>query len=378
MIEIFNTSTVKNLTRRKKRRQGHCLYRGELASQEPCSCGASSFVAVHRCEKHRLCCPHGNAAKIKGWEHATLPVNCDGCPDYAGRAMPFDHISVKPRYITTGQRVRDARKLAGMLPVDTAGIIGVARSGLAVAADVAMLLHLPLRSINQKTGVVSDLGNGSRLRKGRVTSSRWIVVDDTCMTGYSIEQIKGHIPNAEIAVLYWNPHAAIQGKGVTPDYYVHKYHWPHLLEWNLFNSVLVPHVATDMDGVLCEECPASHDDDGDRYAEFLSEARPLHLIRRCPVPLIVTARLEKYRTQTERWLSRHGVQFNRLEMFPHESRDGHCIGTWKGEIYSQWAEQHHASPGPHIFIESCPLQSRRISEASGRLVVCPTNGECFW
>jgi hypothetical protein len=45
---------------------------------------------------------------------------------------------------------------------------------------------------------------------------------------------------------------------------------------------------------------------GPRYENFLVNARPKFLPRKYHVKLICTARLEKWRPQTEEWLRRHG------------------------------------------------------------------------
>src|SRR5690606_15176720 len=117
--------------------------------------------------------------------------------------------------------------------------------------------------------------------------------------------------SAIAAAVYVNPFARVK-----PDVWVRDLPWPHLLEWNLFNSVLSPSMAVDFDGILCHDCPPQDDDDGPRYARFLREVQPLYVMRKTVVQLIVTARLEKYRPQTLDWLARHGIAVKTLVMGP--------------------------------------------------------------
>ncbi len=64
-------------------------------------------------------------------------------------------------------------------------------------------------------------------------------------------------------------------------------------------------MALDFDGILCQDCQPWQDDDGDNYVQWMKTATPLYVPRRTEVPLIVTARLNKYRAITQAWLDRH-------------------------------------------------------------------------
>jgi hypothetical protein len=97
------------------------------------------------------------------------------------------------------------------------------------------------------------------------------------------------------------------------------------------------------------------------------------------IPLIVTARIEQYRPQTEEWLRRHGVSVDELVMAPWGSlaeRNRHDVAAWKAEHYRRFLKRRHALKPP-LFIESCPHQAARIARLSGGLVVCPAAGRCF-
>ena len=251
-----------------------------------------------------------------------------------------------------------------------------------MATMLAMYLQLPMITIRQTANDVVATGNGWRLGGNRHVDpmqGRILVVDDTVMTGNSLKAIRplvqSQIGQALYAAVYVNPLAKEK-----PDLWAVDLPWPHLLEWNLFNSVLSPSVAMDFDGILCHDCLADQDDDGVRYLEFLRTTAPRYLPRRVSVPLIVTARLEKYRPQTEDWLKRHGVQWQRLVMHPAETlaeRHRDDIAAYKARHYTEWASHHRAAPGPILFVESDDRQASRIAQLSGRMVVCPGTARVY-
>ncbi|TXH16723.1 MAG: hypothetical protein E6R03_05020 [Hyphomicrobiaceae bacterium] len=280
------------------------------------------------------------------------------------------------RFIKSAQLQEDIKLLLAKVPSDVTAIAGVARSGLSVATMLAMYLQLPMITIRQTLNDIVDTGNGWRLggskhidpRQGKI-----LVVDDTVMTGNSIKAIRPlvsrEIGNAIYAAVYVNPLAKLK-----PDIWAVDLPWPHILEWNVFNSILSPSCAMDFDGILCHDCPPGSDDDGEKYLDFIRNAAPLYVPRRTAIPLIVTARIEKYRAETEAWLSRHGIRWQQLVMHPAKTlrermRDN--IPAYKARHYAAWAKNHRPSPGPIIFFESEDRQAREIARESKLMVICP-------
>ena len=325
-----------------------------------------------------------NAAidEVKKQPKSTLPTNSHRhVRKFSG--SPFRAVgNEQPRFITSQQFQTDIKELLGKIPSDITAIAGVARSGLSVATMLAMYLQLPMITIRQTANDVVATGNGWRLGGNRHVDpmqGRILVVDDTVMTGNSLKAIRplvqSQIGQALYAAVYVNPLAKEK-----PDLWAVDLPWPHLLEWNLFNSVLSPSVAMDFDGILCHDCLADQDDDGVRYLEFLRTTAPRYLPRKVSVPLIVTARLEKYRPQTEDWLKRHGVQWQRLVMHPAATlaeRHRDDIAAYKARHYTEWASRHRAAPGPILFVESDDRQASRIAQLSGRMVVCPGSARVY-
>jgi len=204
-----------------------------------------------------------------------------------------------------------------------------------------------------------------------------VVIDDTVMTGNSLKAVLPRIretyPTALSAAVYVNPNA-----NVKPDIWVRDLPWPHVLEWNLFNSVMTPHCAFDMDGVLCYDCPPGSDDDGANYAKFLAEATPKFYVRKVPIT-VVTARLMKYERQTRDWFAQNGFNVQELVMGPwhnNQQRAQADVAKFKSDAFKRFSQRGHAIKPP-MFVESDPGLAERIAQLSGGIVVCPTSERCY-
>src|SRR4051812_30935758 len=108
---------------------GHCSLYGRAVTQreyELCSCTTANpaFNDPAKCAERR-----------RRWLGNPKPE--------PSRPVPVPR-STPPEWISTARLARDATLLAGLLPLDVAGIVGVPRSGLIPAAIVATYLHLPL------------------------------------------------------------------------------------------------------------------------------------------------------------------------------------------------------------------------------------------
>ena len=317
--------------------------------------------------------------KRKRRERGSVTVDRKGFPSGMHWARSFQPTNGTPDFITTEQLVADTLSLIPRLPPDVTMVVGSARSGLIPASLVAMMLHLPITIVRNRQKDFVPAGHGWRLLQGApTTQGKILVIDDTTMTGNSLlrmKQILEGMPGEKIyASVYCNPAAVNK-----PDLWAVDLPWPHLLQWNLPNSVLLDSFALDFDGILCEDCLPADDDDGLRYERFLQDARPLYLVRKKPITLIVTARLEKYRPQTMAWMDRWGISAKKLVMGPWadiEDRRRDDIAAWKAESLKRFFSTRDRI-SPKFFIESDPKQAQRIAELTGRLVVCPSAKCCF-
>lgn len=286
-------------------------------------------------------------------------------------------------FISSEQFQRDIKNLVAKVPSDITAIAGVARSGLSAATMLSMYLHLPMVTIRQTMRDVVPTGNGWRLGGSKHVNPRTdrvLVVDDTVMSGNSFKSLRNllrtEFGNYTTCAVYVNPNAAVK-----PDFWAVDLSWPHLLEWNLFNSVLSPNMAVDFDGILCRDCRPDQDDDGPKYLDFIRNAQPLYLPRKAQIPMIVTARIEKYRQPTLEWLHRYGISVKSLVMHPAANlrlRQRDDIARFKAEHVKRWKKIHKVKGPPPIgFIESDVNQARRIAELSGVMTICPAAARVF-
>lgn len=266
-------------------------------------------------------------------------------------------------WITTAELARDSVRLAELLPPDTARIVGIPRSGMIPASIIAAHLHLPLWELTG--GFFRRLASGSR-GFGTV-EGQTVVVDDTVYNGSALRKAREEMRGqpARFAAVYCK-----DDRVGDVDFYVRTFrHSDDLLEWNFFNNhwYLLHGVACDFDGVFCYDPTIPDYDEGpglERYREWLTQARPLHLPRARPVELIVTARLERFRCETEAWLKKWGVSFRRLIMNPADR------ASQRGDVAAIKAQAYFAS-SCRWFVESDPRQAERIFEISKKRVICP-------
>ena len=275
--------------------------------------------------------------------------------------------SIAYRYFETTDLIKDSYKLIPYVPIDTDVIAGGARSGLFPATVLSTVLHRPLLSVG-KTEVV-EAGGGWRIKAKPPSSYKKIfLAEDTVYSGRSIsiniEVLKKTFPEAQIltGVVYVHPKSLDK-----VDHYVLSLPGRHYLEWNFFNSIAISRCVFDFDGILCEEIPSKDDDDGERYTKALQNAIPKHYVRREPIPVIATARLEKYREITEAWLAKHGMSCKKLVMGPWASNQERAIpgeiAKFKAGVYSSYSYT--------LFVESNPKQAAEIADLTGKEVLCP-------
>lgn len=284
------------------------------------------------------------------------------------------------RFISLRQMGRDVLDLVGKMPANISMVCGIPRSGMIPASMLSTLLNLPLGEVS-RTGEIRTLDRGVRMDVygGRVTEGIPLIVDDTIYNGYQIQQLRRQIQQPVMyAVVYARPESFS-----LVDFYAKELPSPHLLEWNLFNggiwngnasnAILAGGFATDLDGILCFDCPLPDADGGpglDAYENWMRNARPKWLTRSVTTKLIVTARLEKYRPITEQWLKKWGVRWDKLIMHPASAASQRGdVASWKSQIISE------STCG--LYVESDPNLARQIAERCRKPVVCPDSEQVF-
>lgn len=204
-------------------------------------------------------------------------------------------------------------------------IVGVPRSGLLPANFLALKFGRPLLAAELPESVSPWLSGSSERGIGK--PERILVMDDSATTGAAVlkarDTCKERFPDAEIhtAVLF----AAPNTEGLV-DYFQESIPQPRFFEWNIMHSKQGI-LATDMDGVLCENSPPGVSDDEEANVHWMKTAKP-HLIPGFTIDYIVTNRFERHREVTENWLKEHNVDYDQLLMSPLSAKpdtNGHQI-----------------------------------------------------
>jgi hypothetical protein len=228
------------------------------------------------------------------------------------------------------------------------------------ASIIAEQLHLALFSFTDQGWM--------RLKSGwRHTAAEddgyLLIVDDTVATGASRNNLSHPGRDYLFATIYCPPEQRTK-----VDLFQRLLPLPHYLEWNIFNSVYTPFLATDIDGILCSDPPArlleKQQECG--YEKWLIKAPLLQRPLREVIPLIATGRSRRYRQHTESWLEVSGIRYDQL-VFPQTEEEYLNPGKMKAEAYG--------ASSATIFIESDQKQARLIAKLTGKRVICPASQE---
>lgn len=340
-----------------------CQWRGD-SFHEPQACGCPATVELFRCSHPSAARRYVARTEI---ERATVPedlraaYSCEACQI---RHQPANLIPASRRkWITTAELIEDTLSLIPRL-TGYQSIIGVARSGLAPAALLAQMLHLPLYILRQTEGDLIHAGHGWRLHGRETGLSRPLLVDDTIGSGTSMQRSLELLWAREIlpdtCVIYQHPQAQLMATHCAK--YLGN---PHVLEWNVGNSPYSDRIVWDMDGLICEDCPPECDDDGPRYLDWMRAVKPKCLTRRSRIT-IATGRREKWRSETLAWLDRHGVQAE-LRMHADGERTFESIVSHKARICTEFpATAPHGHDHTIGMLESDPHQAPAIERLAGR------------
>lgn len=256
------------------------------------------------------------------------------------------------------------------------GIVGVPRSGMIAASQVAVFLGLPLYAYDERQGI-TPIRAGLRLQRKPATTvkEKLLVLEDSCASGASMGKAKARLSqessHLEFGAIYATPRTL-----ELLDVWHRELPMPHWFEWNwpgswYFNDKMS--LGTDWDGILNRDFTPEEDDDGALYTKTMMGMTPQLVIKPIDIKFIVTARLEKYRPYCEYWLKRHGMKVQHLIMGPwatKQEREGNCMGTWKAKMLAQHAVR--------LYVESCPTQARVISRKLNIPVICPALGKSLY
>lgn len=260
-----------------------------------------------------------------------------------------------------------------LIPRDVDVIVGVPRSGMLVACMIGLYLNKPIADLDSFLNKnIYSLGV-SKARNGWVNHynevKRILLVEDSVNSGASITKAKERLAEKyskekiTLAVYVSN-----KGKEFV-DIYFKEVMPPRLFEWNyLHRKDISPYTCFDIDGVLCVDPLISDCDNDENYKTFLLSAKP-KLIPSAKVGYLVTARLEKYRDETEIWLKKHGISYGELIMYDGSAEQRRRLNNhaeFKAKVYKRLKKT-------ILFIESDSSQAEIIRAISGKQVFCIDN-----
>ncbi len=236
---------------------------------------------------------------------------------------------------------------------------------------IGFLKNLQVVSINEFiSGNIFKFGE----RPLKMAGKNIIVVEDTCYSGKSINKCKELLDDMKdkYNIKYMAVYTTYEGEhnlDISLSYLV----TPRMFQWNYLNHVNIERSCFDMDGVLCQDPAEEQNDDGEKYIEFIKNARPLY-IPKYKIKAIVTSRLEKYRKYTEDWLKSNNVMYEKLYMLnlpDKEARIKHnAHASFKAKIFNKLKNTLY-------FYESDRNQAYKIFQLTGKTSICVTTDEIF-
>lgn len=249
-------------------------------------------------------------------------------------------------------------------------VVGFPRSGMTPAHMIALYLNTHVTDfesfLNNKS-LKCGLTRNVRVNiKKPHDAENILLVDDSIYSGNSIKKSLNKIPTdlknkSTTLAVYSN----IPDRNDI-DLYLDVVSTPRVFEWNIFHHSVLRKACVDIDGVLCIDPTSYENDDGDKYINFLQNAKP-KILPTMKINSLVTSRLEKYRTHTETWLKKHNIEYDNLIMLDLPSKEER-IKQQSHAIHK--AKYYMSNSKLELFIESDIKQSYQITHISGKPVFC--------
>lgn len=258
---------------------------------------------------------------------------------------------------------------APRLPPNLDIIVGLPRSGLLAANLMALTLNLPLADFDGfLAGRTLATGRTRKpLARERSSRLRALVVDDSVNSGHTLREARETATRllGDTVELFFCAVFGLEATHPDADIILEAVPQPRMFQWNFMHHPWLAHCCVDIDGVLCSDPTKEQNDDGANYLEFLTSARPLHAATQ-RIGWLVTSRLEKYRPQTEDWLSRNGVHYENLIMLSAASKEE----RQQNNLHGQFKATAYRDSGALLFIESDYGQAQVIARTAGKAVLC--------
>ena len=265
-------------------------------------------------------------------------------------------------------------KRLSILPRDFDLVVGILRSGMLPANLLALYLNRPYTDIHSfinghiyKAGARGQFFDIKQFRK-------ILVVDDSIASGSAMVKCRESLKHleSEFSISYCAIYV-IPGKEKMVDYHFEVVPLPRYFQWNILNHTSLEKSCFDIDGVLCADPTEDQNDDGPKYRDFVLNAPPL-FIPGSKIGTIVTSRLEKFRPETEQWLAKNNVKYNKLVMLDLPNKEARM----KANSHAVHKATEYKSQPYVLFIESALYQAIEINRITKKPVLCTENFEMIF
>lgn len=277
-------------------------------------------------------------------------------------------------YKTYNDLVADIKSNLYLLPKDIDLVVGIPRSGMIPAYIIGLALNIRVCSLNEF--LLGSLGTHGLTRKLNHTDEvrNILIVDDSINSGLTFDKIKDDLnPFQDKYKFYFCAvYSADKSASQKIDVALKELPQPRIFEWNYMHHYFIKDACFDMDGVLCFDPTEQENDDGEKYLQFIQNAKPLY-VPNFQIGYIVTSRLEKYRKETEAWLAQHNIKYKKLFMFKGTAEERRTLGLhadFKAQIYKSLNDS-------FLFIESNDKQAQRIAELTRKRCICCENDKMY-
>jgi uncharacterized HAD superfamily protein/hypoxanthine phosphoribosyltransferase len=265
-------------------------------------------------------------------------------------------------------------KRLSIIPRDFDLVVGIPRSGMLPANLLALYLNRPYTDIHSfLNGHIYKAGARSQFFDVK-DFKKILIVDDSIASGAAMKSCRESLKelSSDFSISYCAIYV-IPGKEKSVDYYFEVVPLPRYFQWNILNHTTLEKACFDIDGVLCVDPSTEQNDDGVKYTDFVLNAAPL-FIPGSKIGTIVTSRLEKYRKETESWLSANNVKYNELVMLDLPDMSA----RQKANSHAEHKARTYKSKPYVLFVESDMSQALEINRISKKPVLCTENFEMIF
>jgi uncharacterized HAD superfamily protein/hypoxanthine phosphoribosyltransferase len=256
-----------------------------------------------------------------------------------------------------------------LVPQDVDLVVGIPRSGILPAIIISLMLNLRYADLDCfLDGRMAGAGSTKR-HAGMIDepgkARHVLVIDDSVNRGHAMQEAKDRLRaiSGETRITYAAVYVVPDGQAQV-DVLFEVVPLPRVFEWNLAHHTYLNHACVEIDGVLCRDLRQDENDNGPNYDRFLANASPLHRPTQ-RIACLVTSRQEKYRPQTEAWLERQGIAYDKLVMLDQsateESLRPDLLGEFKGKVFRE--------SDAILFLAADHSQAAQIARVAGKPVL---------